>query len=277
MQQHLRRLTVLAVSVVAMLAISAPAMAATAPGYEEFSDCPDRTVHPAMFLCVNWITDGGHVQMGTKDVPLSEPIALKGGFTAPSPLGPSQFIVGSFDGGSQEVPGGIIGATGLQWLVNLFPNNLLKLYAEPELAGNPTLPSAPNMLLPIKVKLVNPFLASTCYIGSDTTPIALALTTGTTAPPPPNTPITGANGTIGGDPGGLSIIRTTDRVLVNNSFAAPEADGCDILFPGLGIVDALINSNAGLPSPAGTNEAVFEVDIATSSVTRVFPPAGVEL
>ncbi len=271
--RYLKRLAVLAAAVATVLALAAPASAAPAAGYEEFTGCPDKTVDPNIFLCISSVVDGGHLQMGSKDTPITDPVRLVGAQT----LGLSPvFYVGSFDGGRQPVPGGLVGITGLNWLIYLFPNNILGLYAEPELAGTPTPPSAPNVTLPLKVKLDNVLLSDTCYIGSDTNPITLNLTTGTTAPPPPNTPITGANGTFGGDPGGLSIIRLTDRVLVDNSFAAPAASGCDLLLPGFGLIDTIVNLQAGLPSPAGTNEAVQEVDGATSSARIVYPPDGID-
>ena len=50
--------------------------------------------------------------------------------------------------------------------------------------------------LPLRIHLENPFLGSNCYIGSASTPVRLKLTLGTTAPPPPNTPISGSLGTI---------------------------------------------------------------------------------
>jgi hypothetical protein len=73
--------------------------------------------------------------------------------------------------------------------------------------------------LPVKVHLENPFLGSSCYIGSNSSPIVINLTTGTTSPPPPNTPIKGSKGTIevAGE-GAIDIFRKNS--LVNNSFAA---------------------------------------------------------
>src|SRR2546430_1397231 len=55
--------------------------------------------------------------------------------------------------------------------------------------------------LPLKVKLDNPLLATACYIGSNTEPVVLNLTTGTTSPPPPNKPISGAPGHASPFPG----------------------------------------------------------------------------
>jgi len=107
-----------------------------------------------------------------------------------------------------------------------------------------------------KVKLDNPFLGSSCYIGSNSNPIQLKLTTGTTSPPPPNTPISGSPG----EPAGIeegAIIAFKNNKLVDNSFAAPGANGCGgILFSWA--VDPFVNSIVGVPSAAGTNTAILE-------------------
>ena len=50
--------------------------------------------------------------------------------------------------------------------------------------------------MPVKVHLENPFLGKSCYVGSSSSPISWELTSGTTAPPGPNTPITGTVGEV---------------------------------------------------------------------------------
>ncbi|HXQ88150.1 MAG TPA: hypothetical protein VN733_00800, partial [Solirubrobacterales bacterium] len=109
--------------------------------------------------------------------------------------------------------------------------------------------------MPVKVKLDNPFLGSNCYIGSNSNPMIWNLTTGKTAPPPPNTSISGNPGTPAENPTG-SIITVTGNKLVDNSFAAPGASGCGGLFSFL--IDPFVNSVAGVPSPAGKNTAILE-------------------
>jgi hypothetical protein len=247
------------------------AMAATpAPGYEEFAGCPSRTVDANIRFCVNSTVSGGHLQLGSKDTPITDPITLRG-----ATLLNGGFVVSQFDGGRQEVPGGLIGLTGLDALLGGLTGDALKVYARTELAGNPTNPVGEPVHLPIKVKLENPLLSNSCYIGSDSDPISLVLTRGTTAPPPPNQPITGSAGTNVSDTAHPGVIRALGLVLVDNSFAAPAAHGCRLnlgLLP-LGI-DALVNVQSGLPSPAGMNEAVQQADGATVSVRTVYPPTG---
>jgi hypothetical protein len=48
--------------------------------------------------------------------------------------------------------------------------------------------------LPVQIKLSNPFLGTTCYDGSNSNPIQVEYTTGTTNPPAPNEPVTGKPG-----------------------------------------------------------------------------------
>jgi hypothetical protein len=126
----------------------------------------------------------------------------------------------------------------------------------------------PALGLPVKVKLENPLLGSECYIGSATEPVVLKLTTGTTKPPAPNTPITGK-------PGELST-RAEERILVikhnslvDNLFAVPAAKGCGgKAFEAL--IDPIVNAKLGLPSAAGNNTAVLNgtLEITGSEAAR---------
>lgn len=274
--RHLKRLTLLAVTVAAMLMSASSATAAVAPGYEEFEGCPGKDVNAQAVACFITTVKGGHLQMGTKDTPIVDQIRLAGALLDTGQDG-GGLQVGTFDGGRQEVPGGLVGITGLNWLVNLFPGNLLKVYAETELAGTPTSPFLDPFVFPIKVKLENPLLSDTCYIGSDFNPITLELTAETTNPPPPNQPISGELGEHFFDPDLAGpVIRVPHQVMVDNAFAAPAASGCTLLLPGLGVVDALVNAQSGLPSPAGTNEVIQEVSISLGGIEAVYPPAGFE-
>ena len=102
----------------------------------------------------------------------------------------------------------------------------------------------------------NPFLGNNCYIGSNSQPINLNFTTATTSPPPPNKSISGFPGTLTENPSGTVVTLSGGR-LVDNSFAAPGANGCGgILFSWA--VDPFVNEIVGVPSPAGTNSAVLE-------------------
>ena len=87
-----------------------------------------------------------------------------------------------------------------------------------------------------------------CYVGNYSEPIRVPFISGETSPPPPNTPIHGALGTIK-VLGGGQILKLEGTRLVNNSYASPGVKGCGIE----GGADAAIDAALGLPSPAGSN------------------------
>ncbi|MFZ4719296.1 MAG: PKD domain-containing protein, partial [Ilumatobacteraceae bacterium] len=85
-------------------------------------------------------------------------------------------------------------------------------------------------------------LGSNCSVG----PFTLAMISGTTNPPAPNTPITG-----------VPYNETTGRAtVVNNSFSVPGASGCGPL----GLGNGPLNDALGVPAPAGSNSAVLELE-----------------
>jgi hypothetical protein len=86
----------------------------------------------------------------------------------------------------------------------------------------------------------------------------LNLTDGTTHPPRPNKPITGALGTVRGLPNG--VINITGQTLVDNAFAVPGASNCGLL----GLLDPGIDLAQRLPSPAGKNAAILSGTTSTA-------------
>jgi hypothetical protein len=95
-------------------------------------------------------------------------------------------------------------------------------------------------------------------VGSNSAPILLEPTAGTTAPPAPNTPITGDSGTISlnSDPNGYGdlLVGFSGATLVDNSFSVPGASGCGII---PGTANWLVNLLFGLGSAAGHNSATL--------------------
>jgi hypothetical protein len=270
----LKRLSKLPVAFGAMLAamaLIAPLAhaAETAPGYEQFAGCPSpKTEDPLVFQCVNATITGGTFQMGSKEVPLEKPMTLKGG------LQTDGGVVANAKGGlsvvNQKVPGGLVGLTGLTWLLEFFGSETLTLYAATELAGAPTLKSG-ILHLPIKVHLINSLLGSGCYVGSFESPIELNLTTGTTSPPPPNEPITGKAPKSSFNPT-TKIIHQTGGEYVDNAFGAPGASGCTLTVFGIPIgINGLVDSQSGLPAAPGTNTTrqTYEQDAVAATV--VYP------
>ena len=233
------------------LVLAAPAFAGLQKEFSVFNDCPLST--PGVVGCVVSYTTSGEFHLGSKTVPINQTITLQGGTTPSSPD-----LVPAADGNTLSktplpLPGGLIG-------VELLPP-LTEVTATAELAG----PVALNVgdlfagkgtavSLPIKAKLDNPSLGSTCYIGSESEPIDPQLTSGTTSPPSPGTPITGNKGTLEftGD-GNITVVRGAS--LVDNAFAVPGANGCDA--PLSLLVDPSVDLIAGLPAAAGHNTAVL--------------------
>lgn len=269
--KHLGKLLVAAIAALAAMAVAAPlAQAATpAPGYTQFKGCPSKSENPATFVCVRSVVNGGHFQMGTKDVPLSKPMTLTGGANA-SLEGFTANAEGGLSPVKQQVPGGIIGLTGLDWLVNFLGVEQLKLYAVTELVGVPSI--GETIKLPIRVHLINPVLGNKCYVGSPAAPINLDMTPYTTSPPSPNKPISGVLPSLEFDEE-TEIVKVGNGTYVDNSFAAPGANGCVLtLFGFIPIsINGLVNSQSGLPAAAGTNETIQNIDIEVAPVTRVYP------
>jgi hypothetical protein len=271
--RYLSRLTWAVGAVATAIALIAPTAQATptAPGYERFAGCPSPEENPEVFICQRVVVDGGHFQMGSKDVPITNPMTLVGGASFDGRVFANS--LGGLTHVKQQVPGGIIGLTGLDWLVNFLNLEGLKLYAVTELAGQPLIgEGAEQLSLPIRVHLENSVLGKNCYVGSFTNPIKLNLTFGTTSPPPPNSPITGNPPTEGvSDLPGVGLFQ--NGTLVDNSFAAPGASGCVLtLFGFIPIsINGLVNSQSGLPAAAGTNETKQTVDFELTEQATVYP------
>jgi hypothetical protein len=266
-----RLLAAIGAALTALVLVAPAANAATpAPGYEQFAGCPSPEEHPAVPVCVRTVIDGGHFQMGSKDVPIVNPVTLSGGLSATGTVANSK---GGMTPVKQPVPGGIIGLTGLDWLVDFLDIEELKLYAVTELAGQPGIPLEEDPLkLPIRVHLINPVLGNSCYVGSFASPIQLKLTLGPTSPPPPNESIKGKVPSFEFDESSR-ILSVFDGTFVDNSFAAPGANGCKlVLFGFLPIsINGLVNSQSGLPSAAGTNETVQHFDGEFVERSVVYP------
>ena len=273
MFQSERRFTLLATVGAAIMALALFASVASArepaPGFERFAGCPSPEESPESIFCLRSEVTGGHLQMGKKDVPVKNPLTIVGGLNGEL----ENFTYNSKGGLSkvkQEVPGGIIGLTGLDWLINFLNLEGLKLYAITEFAGQPSNFTVATVTLPIKVHLINPILGNNCYIGSTSNPITLNLTTGTTSPPAPNKPITGKFPEIEETE---EIIYFRNGVYVDNAFSAPAASGCVLnLFGFIPIsLNGFINSQSGLPAAAGTNEAVQNFGIELTAQEFVYP------
>jgi len=259
----------LAILAVALFAPIAQAKEEPQPGFTQFRGCP-RPEEKVMTFCVRSDVKGGHLKMGSKDVPIEKPLKLTGG-TEFDFTGFTDNSEGGLSKVQQKVPGGVLGLTGLTWLLEFFGSEALTLYGVTELAGVPSNFTFSTVTLPIKVHLETPsgVLGKNCYIGSVTSPIVLNNTTGTTSPPPPNKPITGKEGEFSEEG---EIVHFKNGVYVDNAFSVPGASGCTLtLFGFIPIsLNGFVNSQAALPSPAGKNEAEQKIDIEIALQETVY-------
>jgi hypothetical protein len=266
----------------AALGVAAPAQATPKGILAVFATCPATT--PGVELCTYSQVTSGEIKLANQAVPINQTITLQGGAIPDGNPG-EYFLFPATDGNSLSktelnVPGGLTGLVNCTEIKGegffekleregckaIFENKLTGVTATTELvanAGNPALLNLHNIIvakgtgltLPVRVHLKNPLLGSECYIGSESSPIQLHLTTGTTSPPEPNKPISGKVGEFfSEEEGEAEVIGFKENTLVDNSFSAPTAEGCGGFFSFL--INPIINAKIGLPSTAGHNTAI---------------------
>jgi hypothetical protein len=260
-----------------LAATAVPAQAATPGGiYAGLGNCP--LTAPAMqdptdlqVGCMVAVTNAGSFTIGSTTVPLTSPITLQFGAywdkSAPqvsfpdgstanqyTPVAPTNAPLMSAQPAQITIPG----------IINFLPG-ITSIFAQVQQAGPVTNftplatgESYPVFKLPVKVHLSNLLFGDDCYIGSDSSPIVLSPTTGTTAPPAPATPMTGNPGTLAlnSDPNGYNAFQAsfTNATLVDNTFTVPGATGCGLG----GSLDWIIDLAMGLPAGAGKGSVSFQ-------------------
>jgi hypothetical protein len=288
MPKHRTRVVATALLAVALaaLGLAGSAQAKLVGNYAKFAQCPYPNLE--VRKCIYSITNSGEVVLGKKIVPITKEVVLQGGYGA---VGEDEFskFYGATNGitlskAPQSVPGGLLGIVpdaSSPFLVKA----LIKFFLENSLTGvNSTLELAKpasairvseNHLagefetaleLPVKVHLENPFLGKNCYVGSESSPIIWKLTTGTTAPPAPNKPITGTAGSIEFLEEGR-ILESKGAKLVDNAWSAPKAAGCGGIISFL--VTPIISAQLGTTS-AGYNTAILNntINVAAAAAVR---------
>ena len=249
-----RKLTLALVGVLVALASVAGGGVAQA-AFPDFSGC--TATDESESRCVHISQRTANFNIKGFNIPLREDLTIRGMITVNPSTGAVTFVppagTNGFFARAVRVPGGVFG---IEWL----PGNTV--LAITELAGPASAIrfdlSNLSMRLPIKVRLVNILLGMDCRIGTNSNPVNLNLTRGTTSPPPPNTPITGTEGTASLLPNGKGLA-ITGNVHVDNAFAVPGATECGL---GLGLINSLVNSRLRLPSAAGNNSMSIVNDVA---------------
>jgi hypothetical protein len=277
-----------AVVMAGALGVSVSSASAAAPtgDYLNFKNCP--YTNTAVDSCLYSKVTSGSFKLGNASVPItaSTPIVFQGGFAVDPNTFATTFYpaVGADSLVKQQikVPGGLIGLVDTGgfsgFLISLFNAAVASVndvYATAELAGpakfdyfNFIIGTGTTLELPLRIHLENPFLGSNCYIGSSSTPVRLKLTVGTTAPPPPNTPISGSVGALSQNTDG-SVTTATGVSLVDNAFSVPAATNCGYLLPDMLVITAAVNLKEGLPSAAGKNTAIMNGNVQTGTRSSV--------
>lgn len=242
----------------ASVAFSGTASAA----FPDFSDCPRDFVS----YCIDIQSqDGGALTIKRTTIPLDQgALEIRGGidlfFNGGVPtFVPATGTAGVF-GAPARVPGGLLG-------IDLpYPGNTVN--ATIELAGAPAAvrydANTNAIALPIKLRLSNRYIGANCHVGTDANPIQIDATTGTTAPPAPNAPISGDPGTGVYDPA-TDVLTYTGTVDVDNAFGVPGASSCG-WYPEGTLVNTLIDKRLKLPSAAGSNTLRLPITIAIGAV-----------
>ncbi|HLH14926.1 MAG TPA: hypothetical protein VKV16_09070 [Solirubrobacteraceae bacterium] len=248
---------------VSLAAIGAPSAVAAPKGeFAVFAQCP--VSNPEVEGCLVSRTESGEFKIGNTAVPIVKTETLQGGLENVEPIG-KRFVAAAngetLTKAPQKVPGGLLDLVkcneitgngliekGLRALCeSVFENGTTGVNATLELAApassiginEPALETGTGVALslPVKVKLENTLLGNECYIGSNSNPIKLELTSGT-------------SGTLKGKVGEFEdraegrILVIKHNTLVDSGFAAPKATGCGPL----GLLDGIVDSKLGLPA-----------------------------
>jgi len=290
--RHLSRTRALCAALV-VVALAALGLAGTASAkltglYARFEQCPYANTE--VKRCLYSVTESGEVVLGSSKVPITKPVVLQGGLGKfDEETGFTPFF-GATNGVTlqkvaQPVPGGLAGILNCKEIKEpilrascelVFENGATGLNSTLELArpANEIKVSQLHLSeevgtalqMPVKVHLENPFLGSNCYVGSSSSPIIWQLTTGTTSPPAPNTPIKGFAGFAELFEEGRFVLNTGTK-LVDNAWSAPGATGCGGFLVEL-LLDPVINAKIG-STTAGHNTAILNNTISLASAAAV--------
>lgn len=276
-QRKIMRMVCTALFAVALatLGFAGSASAKLTGEFAKFQQCP--WTNSEVSRCVYSVTTGGEVVLGSKKVPIVNPVTLQGGYGKPVAQFSKFFAATNgitLSKTPQPVPGGLAGLVNCKEISNIILRVSCEVTFENGLTGvNSTLELARPaseikiseihlaeeegvaLVLPIKVRLENPFLGSSCYVGSSSSPIIWELRVDETHPPAPNKPIKGSGGTTKFLEEG-QILELKDAVLVDNAWSAPAASGCGGIFSFL--IDPIVNASSGLPAAAGRNTAILK-------------------
>jgi hypothetical protein len=278
----------LVIVAIAALGLAGSAAAKLTGLYTRFEQCPYTNTE--VKRCIYSVTESGEVVLGSSKVPITKPVVLQGGLGKfNEETGFTPFFAATngitLEKVAQPVPGGLAGILNCKEISEVilraaceltFENGATGLNSTLELAKPATEIKVSQLHLseeagtalemPVKLHLENPFLGSNCYVGSSSSPVIWQLTTGTTSPPSPNTPIKGYAGFAELFEEGRFVLNKETK-LVDNAWSAPGATGCGGFLVEL-LLDPVINAKIGTTT-AGHNTAVLVNTISLSSAAAV--------
>lgn len=277
--KSIRTLGTLAVTAAAAIGLAASASAAPTGDYADFAHCPYTNTNVTQ--CVYSVTSSGTIKLGNSNVPITDDIVLQGGIRTQGATSTWFDAVGAptLSPTPLDVPGGLVSMVSDNWffgpLLDAFNwaisfANAVDATAEQVgpvqfslgkvLTGQPA-----AVVIPVRVKLDNPFLGGSCYIGSAANPVTFSLTTGTTTQAPT---LTGSKGTLSYLNGG-ALVNVSGLSLVDSAFTAPEATNCGNTILDRWLVTLAVNAKVGLPASAGQNKAVMNGSSKLATRTAV--------
>jgi hypothetical protein len=284
---HLRRVAAFAcAAAVVLLSSSSAAMANERSEWKVFAECPldappvspEYTRTRGCF--VSTLSAGSELRLGGLSMPIAKPITLSAGFEE-NEVTEQQAVVGSEYGENtlqrvaepladlrQDVESALLSKTELLRYEKAIHQGRTKVTGTIELAGPPSAIrlSEANIVgeegtgfgLPIQIKLTNAFLGDHCYLGSNSNPIDVELTTGQSGA------LHGAVGVISTNEEG-TILVAKEEILVNSTFVTPGATGCGHD----GQADAAIDAALGLPAASGGSDAFLNTSIVQAGAAWV--------
>jgi hypothetical protein len=262
--------------------------------FADFAQCPRFTT--GVNLCLYSQMSSGVMAIGRAPLAVVNPVIVQGGIAFDEATDTETFV-GALDGETisrtpQPVPGGLPGLIGCEEITGrgrpqralrsicravLQDPRLTALTATTELArpageiaidtSNEVNGKGTALSLPLRIHLENPLLGRECYVGTGAEPVTVNLTSGTTNPPEPNKPISGEVGDVTTQDA-FNFFEITGNTLVDNTFAVPPATSCGAGFLS-SILNPLIDTRLGLPSPAGYNTLIQNNTVKEATTTSV--------
>ncbi|MDL4775121.1 hypothetical protein [Actinomadura xylanilytica] len=225
---------------------AAPAAPAAAqpptPAFNMKDDCPalpSGAEHPEWWTCLVMVVAGGSMKLGGISQRFTQPMRIA------VQASPDAITEVAMTGEPMTVPGGVLGMLGLPSWPGADEIPGIKLQVKPEYAGGFKL-ELPNASVSMRVQILNLLVGDKCFIGTEADPIKFNMAMD------PNKLVVAA-------PGDPAHPMDDPTVLYgeaeDKTFTVPKTDGC-------GLVGPIADWKAGLPSPAGKNEASFQSFIA---------------